>query len=464
MWFATGWFVKLLQRMIKQVSNNRIRTKRTGWRWLAGSFLGLLSMATSAQTPAEPLLKRCGTVELERLLQQRNPNRLRQVTELNQRIRQVQSTAKLLRLSADETVYRIPIVVHVVHNTASETIGGANNHNISDEQIRSQIEVLNEDYRRKPGTNGYNTSLIGADAGIEFYLATTDPNGQLSNGITRHYYQKKSSFGVSDDDLHLLSQIAYWPSDRYLNIWVTTLQNNYLAYTQFPSAADTLAGLDPTTNELIDGSVVDYRVFGRQPSTPYSSLYLLGRTVTHEIGHWLGLYHPDGDATCGDDFVADTPPTDDLNQTASCRDLFSNCAGKRTRELVENYLMYSPDACMNMFTAGQVARMRAVLMLSPRRARLIQSTASPLPEAEQLTINVFPNPATTDPSVDVQLKGTQSFEVDLFDAAGHQVRTTTYTNSPSTRVPLSVRGLSSGVYIVRVKTDSETVSKRLLVQ
>ena len=447
-----------------RVSNNRIGIKRTGWRWLAGSFLGLLSVATWAQTPAEPPLKRCGTVEFERLLQQRNPNRLRQVTELNQKVLQVQSAAKLLRLSADETVYRIPIVVHVVHNTASETIGGANNHNISTEQIQSQIEVLNEDYRRKPGTNGYNTSPIGADAGIEFYLATTYPNGQPSNGITRHYYSKKSSFSISTDDLQLLSQIAYWPSDRYLNIWVTTLQSNYLAYTQFPSAADTLTGLDHVTNESIDGSVVDYRVFGRQPSTPYSSLYLLGRTVTHEIGHWLGLFHPNGDVDCGDDFVADTPPTDDLNQTTSCRDILSNCAGKQTRELVENYLMYSPDACMNMFTAGQVARMRTVLALSPRRARLIQSASSPLPETEKLTINVFPNPATTDPSVDVQLKGTQSFFVDLFDAAGRQVRTTTYSDSPSTRVLLSVKGLASGLYIVRVKTDSETVSKRLLVQ
>ena len=124
---------------------------------------------------------------------------------------------------------------------------------------------------------------------------------------------------------------------------------------------------------------------------------------------------------------------------------------------------YSPDACMNMFTVGQVARMRAVMTLSPRRAKLIKGLR-PLPETEKLTINVYPNPTTSDPSVDVQLKGVQSFSVDLLDATGRQLRTTTYTNSPSSRVSLPVTGLAAGMYIVRVKTDSETISKRLLVQ
>ncbi len=357
-------------------------------------------------------------------------------------------------------------MVHVVHNNASNTIGGANNVNISEAQIQSQIQVLNEDYRRQPGTSGFNTSPIGADAGIEFYLATVDPNGQPTNGITRHYYAQKPSFSIFNDDL-LLSQIAYWPSDRYLNIWVTSIQDNYLGYTQFPTATDTLQGLPSPSavNNMTDGSIIDYRVFGRQTGTVDRSLYLLGRTVTHEIGHWLGLIHPWGDANCGNDYVADTPPmADGSTAQLSCRQTFSNCDGKgQVRDLMENYMNYWPDACMNMFTAGQVARMRAVLVLNQRRAK-VASTASFLPESENLTMSVYPNPTSIDPSVDVQLKGIQSFSVSLLNMAGRQIRTLSYTDVPSTRVILPVIGLAPGLYIVRVKTSSETVSKRLLVQ
>lgn len=464
MWFATGWFVKLLRHMIKQGNKSLMSNKRTGWQWLAGSFVCILTSLAGAQTPVEPLVHRCGIVAHEHVLQLRNPNRLRQLNELNSRVQQVLEDQSSLRQSADNVIYRIPVVVHVIHNNATNAIGGVGNGNISDAQILSQIQVLNEDYRRQPGTNGFNTSPIGADAGIEFYLANVDPNGQPTTGITRHYYAQKASFDIFNDDV-LLSQIVYWPSDRYLNIWVTSLQDNYLGYTQFPSMADTLKGLPSVTNEFTDGSIIDHRVFGRQTGTVSRSLYLLGRTVTHEIGHWLGLIHPWGDTNCGNDFVADTPlMADGSTAPQSCRQTFSNCDGKgQTRDLMENFMNYWPDACMNMFTIGQVARMRATLLLSPRRAKLLK-TAIALAESENLTIAVYPNPTTSDPSVDVLLKGSQSFSVDLFDAAGRQLRTVSYTDAPSTRVTLPVTGLKAGVYIVRVKTTNETASKRLLVQ
>ncbi|ADB37963.1 M43 family zinc metalloprotease [Spirosoma linguale] len=455
--------------MIKQVSNNLIKYTRTGWHWLAGSFLCLLSSFAWSQPTDETLLNRCGVVEHERILQQRNPNRLRQLTELNQLIQKAQTDGRALRQAVDETVYRIPVVVHVVHNNASQTVGGANNGNISEEQILSQIQVLNEDYRRQEGTNGFNTSDIGADARIEFYLATTDPSGNPSNGITRHYYAQKSSFDVFNDDI-LLSQIAYWPSNRYLNIWVTKV-DNYIGYTQFPSAADTLKGLPASSNEFTDGTIIDYRYFGKRTGTvSSSSLYALGRTATHEIGHWLGLIHTWGDGNgCAEDYVADTPPTEDRSNVSvltNCRQTYSSCVnGVQTRDLIENYMNYWPDACMNMFTAGQVARMRLVMTLSPRRAQLLKSVLSPLTETEALTVSIWPNPITTaESSIDVQLKGSQTFNLDLFDATGRQLRSYTYTNSPSTRVSVPVTGLATGVYIVRVKTGSEMVSKRLLVQ
>lgn len=453
--------------MIKQVNNNLRNSKRIGWRWLAGSFLCLITTVAWSQAVEEEIVNRCAVVDHERMLQQRNPNRLQQLNELNRLIQQAEAEGKSLRVAADMTIYRIPVVVHVVHSTASNTIGGANNVNISDEQIQSQIQVLNEDYRRKAGTNGFNTSAIGADARIEFYLATADPDGNVTTGITRNYYAQKSSFNVFNDDV-LLSQIAYWPSNRYLNIWVTKV-DTYIGYTQFPTAVDTLKGLPSTTNELTDGTIIDYRYFGRKIGTVSSaSLYALGRTATHEIGHWLGLIHTWGDGNgCAEDYVADTPPTadrSDVSQLLTCKQTYSTCVpGVQTRDLVEDYMNYWPDACMNLFTAGQVARMRLVLTLSPRRAQLLKSVSSPLTATDALTVKVYPNPATADPSVDVQLKGFQSFSVDLFDATGRQVRSYSYTDVPSTRVSLPISGLASGVYIVRVKTGSEIASKRLLV-
>ena len=448
--------------MKMQVSNQQSSNLRTGWRWLAGSFLTFFAVAAVAQTTPEPPMQRCGTVEYERVLQQRNPNRLRQLNELNRQLQLAESNSVFLRQAADDVVYRIPVVVHVVHSTASGQIGGSANVNISDEQIASQIAVLNEDYRRQPGTNGFNTNPVSADAQIEFFLAATDPSGQPTTGITRHYYPQKSSFDVFSDDV-LLSQIAYWPSDRYLNIWVTKV-DGYLGFTQFPTMADTLGGLPATTNEFVDGSIIDYRYFGRQIGTVQSPTYCCGRTATHEIGHWLGLIHTWGDAVCGNDYVADTPPAEGANQTVNCRELFSTCSGQRTRNMIENYMDYSPDLCMNVFTRGQVDRMRAVLQLSPRRLRLIQSAMTPLGETENLTINTYPNPAVADLTVDVQLKGFQSFTVELMDLSGRLLKTTSYADSPSARVSLTTSQLATGLYIVRVKTASESVSTRLLVR
>lgn len=426
-----------------------------GSLWLAGSLLSV-----SAQSLPEPELNRCGHVEHEQVLQQRSPFRKIQVDALNKQIEELQKIRALSRSSA--TIYRIPVVVHVVHYNTSGFVGGDNNPNISDEQIVSQIKVLNEDYRRMEGTPGFNTDPIGADTGIEFYLAQTDPNGRPTNGITRHY-NAKETYDIFKDDV-LLSQIAYWPSDRYLNIWIAPLANNYLGFSQFPEGATSLTGLDiGETNEFTDGVIIDYRYFGRSIGTVRNQTYCCGRTTTHEIGHWLGLLHTWGDALCGDDYVADTPTTERANQTTQCTPTFSTCNNVRTRNQIENYMDYSPDRCMNLFTGGQRNRMRAVLELSPRRKRLIKSLES-LAQTETLTLQLSPNPAEAEVMADVLYTGFQSFSLQLLDVNGRLIRNFSYTDVPSTRVFLPVYGLPFGIYIVQVTTDKEQRSSRLLVR
>lgn len=451
--------------MKKQDNNSGpLKAGRLG---LTGLFLWMSIASGLAQSTTLPdddsHKQRCANPLIEAQLQRLSPKRLQQINTLNEQVRAFGTFNSNAR-GAAATVYRIPIVVHVIHNQANNAIGGANNPNITEAQILSQIQVLNEDYRKVAGTpGGTSTNPIAVDTNIEFYLATKDPNGQSTNGIVRTYYSAQSSFDLFND-LFLLSSISYWPSDRYLNIWVVALSNrNYLGYGQFPTAADTLQGLGDT-DARIDGVVIDHRYFGRRTGTVTSSLYCCGRTTTHEVGHWLGLIHPNGDTRCGDDYVADTPPIEALNETDKCDAIFSTCQpGVRTRNLVEDYMDYSPDACMNVFTGGQRDRMMAVLQLSPRRLQLIQANTT-LPETEQLTVLVYPNPSNTQSTVRVQFKGAQAFSTELIDVSGRTIQTEAYQATLSREITLPVADLQAGVYIFRVKTQNETVSQRVLIQ
>jgi hypothetical protein len=438
---------------------------RSFYRTTAG-LLMLVGFVISARAQTTPHVhtERCATSAVEQLRQLRNPNRRVQAEALERLIQQRQQNPNV-RLADDNTVYRIPVVVHVIHNNSSNFVGGTNNPNISDDQIRSQIRVLNEDYRRQPGTNGYNTSPIGSDTGIEFFLANTDPQGQPTNGITRHYYNSQTQFDpYLDADLQKLSTISYWPSDRYLNIWVTTLISPTIGFAQLPTAADTLQGLVRDSDERIDGIVISYAVFGANACTSVYQYYCQGRTTTHEVGHWLGLKHPNGDLFCGDDFVADTPPVEQLNTGTNCGPIYSECVpGRRTRNLTENYMDYSPDACMNMFTVNQRSRMRAVLEVSPRRYQLIQSVSNPLGESEQLTITMAPNPAYTEAVAEIRFQGAKLLVVEVFDVSGRRVLVRDLFTTISTRVSFSVGNFPTGMYIVRATAGSEKASTRLVV-
>lgn len=253
-------------------------------------------------------------------------------------------------------VVTIPVVVHVIHN--GEPVGQGTN--ISKAQIESQIRILNEDFRKKLGTNGHNTHPAGADIEIEFQLAIQSPEGIPTDGIVR-VQGSKSVWDIPDDPT--LKGLSYWDSANYLNIWVCAL-DGFLGYAQFPET--NLVGVpqnSTTKNPATDGIVVHYQAFGDVGSV--AQPYHLGRTTTHEIGHYLGLLHISGDGACPtDDYCIDTPPVND--QTSGCPSPKPiACNGVEAQ--IENYMDYSNDACMNMFTKNQKDRMRAVLTNSPRR-------------------------------------------------------------------------------------------------
>lgn len=294
------------------------------------------------------------------------------------------------RSGRQQATFQIPVVVHVIHN--GENIGSGTN--IPDEQILSQLSVLNKDYNRQNTDAGNTPSEFVPLAGsfnIEFVLAKQDPEGLSTTGIVRTR-GTKTSWTMNDN--YQLKALSYWPAEDYLNIWVCRL-TDFLGYAQFPVSA--LPGLEnSSTNRLTDGVVISYNAFGSAEDGNFTlqNAYNRGRTATHEIGHFFGLNHIWGDddnACTGTDFVDDTP-----NQSGSS----SGCPSHprvtcENTSMFQNYLDYTNDACMNLFTVGQVARMDIVLANSPRRASLTTSRGlnDPAPIANDLGVKDIIRPS-----------------------------------------------------------------------
>jgi hypothetical protein len=272
---------------------------------------------------------RCGTTEYMNWLMQQDPELEMKIQKMNEQTGQIVLDDPDY-LSA-ETITVIPCVVHVVWNTSQQ--------NISDQMVESQIEILNEDFRRMQGTNGWNTHPDGDDTKYEWRLATVDPDGEPTNGITRTF-TTVSSFGTNNAVKYTASGgHDAWPSDKYCNIWVCNLSGGLLGYAQFPNG-----------NPETDGVVILYSAFGRNsPAFPYH----MGRTTTHELGHWLWLYHTfQNGCTPPGDYCDDTPYVD--NPNFGCPTGHMSCG---TLDMIENYMDYTDDLCMNIFTMDQDDRM-----------------------------------------------------------------------------------------------------------
>jgi hypothetical protein len=281
-------------------------------------------------------------------------------------------------------IIRIPVVIHVLHN--------APHLNISDEQIKTQLDALNRDFRRI-NSDTVNTPArfkpLSADVQIEFVLATADPKGRSTTGIIRK--QTTVADWNMDDKIKFSSNGGddAWDSRYYLNIWVGKMRS-LLGYSSAPG------GLVEK-----DGLVINVSAFGTQNvSAPYD----MGRTVVHEAGHWMGLKHIWGDTYCGDDLVEDTPKQGGF--TSGCPTTFrSSCDNGTTGDMYMNYMDFTYDACMNLFTFGQAERMQALFQPGgPKNSFLISKglndpwlDESPLIETPAKdSITIYPNPAVNE--------------------------------------------------------------------
>jgi hypothetical protein len=337
----------------------------------------------------------------------------------------------------------IPVVVHVLWRTEAECI--------SDAQIISQIESLNADFSgRNPDRSQVPPVFAGraAATGIRFVLATTDPEGRPSSGIIR----KKTSaqLWINDDRIKkdATGGSNAWDSRYYLNIWVGNLSSSLLGFSTFPGA--------PAEK---DGIVIRYNVFGT--SGTLSPPFDRGRTLTHETGHWLGLQHLWGDRACGDDGIDDTPRQRAGNRgTPQFPRINTGCENGPSGDMFMNFMDFSDDRSLLMFTKGQAERMRAQFVVGGARREMLQSKGTGEPwnlqpasengQSEQFTL--FPNPSSGG-LLHIRRTNGASRRFEMMDAAGRLIHS---GECIGTLHSIDVSAVRPGVYILRV---GDTVMK-----
>lgn len=297
--------------------------------------------------------------------------------EIQEHINYQKKNTNTFRTEAE--VYTIPIVFHIIHQ--GEAVGQGSN--LSTAQIYSQFNALNQDFRRQnvdTARTPVKFKKVATDTQIEFVLAQIDQYDIPMQEIGIHRYNGgRSSWNRSDFE-RFIKPLTFWNPEQYLNVWITPL-SGILGYSQFPSNSRVREGSDwarLNTARETDGVVVDARSFGSNRSRRAFDLrikYNLGRTLTHEIGHFLGLIHISGDGGCEkDDFCEDTPLQN--GNTYDCREGQVTCGNEN---MVQNFMDYSDDSCMNLFTIEQALRMRTALENGTRRKELLRSRVAQIP-------------------------------------------------------------------------------------
>ncbi|QOI98571.1 MAG: hypothetical protein HRU69_14255 [Flammeovirgaceae bacterium] len=352
--------------------------------------------------------QRCGTVEYMQWLQKEG-----KIKQTDAQFEQWLEHKKSLQFQQQQSArqqagpYQIPVVVHVIHN--GEPIGVGRN--IPDAQILSQINVINKDFQRLNADAGNTPPLFSPVAGsmdIEFVLAQRDPNGLPTTGIVR-VNGGQSAWSLSQETT--FKALSYWPAEDYLNIWVLNFSGGFIGYAQFP--VSTLPGLEEYLDGLAetDGVVVDYQAFGSidDGSFDLDPNFNKGRTLTHELGHFFGLRHIWGDNLCGTDYIDDTPTQ--RNETTGCPvHPVSTVCGTPIITMFQNYMDYTDDACMNLYTQGQVTRMELILddPSVPRRNSLLSSPGLLPPDCGVLDAAIIekisPGPVTCGANTQLKLK------------------------------------------------------------
>ena len=376
---------------------------------------------------------------------------IRDVEIFTQRM-STQGTGSANRLAA-EYIIRIPVVVHVLYNTTAQ--------NISDAQVKSQIDALNRDFRRL-NADSVNTPLpfksLAADVQIEFALATADPKGRATTGIVRK--ATGVTYWQMDDKIKYSEQGGdnAWDSRYYLNIWV--------GYTRSLLGYSSVIGAPADK----DGIVINTSAFG---TLNMSGAYDNGRTAVHEAGHWLGLKHIWGDALCGDDGIYDTPTQSGFTTSCPTGIRTSSCGSNPAGDMYMNYMDFTNDACLNLFTTGQKEHMRSLFEDGAPRYSLLLSKGLNAPWTEEslpeeaipvviapAQLKLYPNPTSSELVLDFEYDASWiGKEVKILNMNGVVIGIV-LVSSKTQKVPLST--FTPGVYFIQGINGNKKISQKFI--
>ena len=321
--------------------------------------------------------------------------------------------------------------------------------------MQSQIDVLNEDFRKLNADAGQTPAIYAglvADANVQFVLAKRTPTGAATTGVI-HKLTKTVSWSTNDavknskrggDDA--------WDATKYLNLWACNLGQGLLGYAQFPGGS-----------AATDGVVILYSAFGsraKYSAGTYTNAYDLGRTATHEVGHWLNLRHIWGDdsgACTGSDLVDDTP-----NQGAEnygCP-VFPKVSCSNSGDMSMNYMDYTDDKCMYMFSTGQSTRMNTLFTAGGARVGLLTSLGGTAPRTAQTagtSVSFYPNPASSVLALDLPAGADAArYTVRVYDLRGREMSGVSYNG----RGQVQVSALPKGLYYVAIGNGISTSRQR----
>lgn len=419
----------------------------------------LLSILTviflTLTTTAQETIKRCYTTEKYQEALAENP----EILSIQEQLEIFTENFIQNENAESRNVITIPVVVHVIYRTATQ------NTSMTDTRIQNQINILNQDFN---GTNA-DTNLTPApfkslrgNAQINFCLAQRDPQGFATNGITRTQTTISNIGNTNNYFSTANGGINAWDRTKYLNIWVCEIGSGILGFAYLPG----------TASADRDGVVIDLKYFGTPGAT---SPYNRGRTATHEVGHWLNLRHIWGDQTCGNDLVADTPTQQSDN--GSCPTFPhrpNSCSTTNANgDMFSNYMDYVNDNCMNIFTAGQVTRMRAALNATAGGRNQLQNSQGcvlgnppPASIAEYELYNrvrTYPNPAQNNLNIEFPMHISSFDEIAVYDLLGNQIVKINKSNIENHQYGIDISKLSTGTYVIIANTQNGILTNKFVV-
>jgi hypothetical protein len=360
------------------------------------------------------------------------------------------STGSAQRVNGIPQTITIPVVFHVLYHTKEE--------NIDRVTMDRLIAALNRDFNKRNSDSSNIPSVFkpyATSMGFEFKLATMDPQGRGTTGIVKKY--TPMLYWMSDDKMKFSTSYGddAWDSKSYLNIWICNMKD-VMGYSTFP-------GMDP----LKDGVVLSVNDILRTRGTTPGKNDL--RTVVHEVGHWVNLYHIWGEDYCGDDKVDDTPKQG--SYTPGCPSgTRVTCSNGPTGDMYMNFMDFTDDVCMNMFTNGQRKRARTIFEAGGPRNSILYSKGLNTSMIESATLpdfypkwyyaQVYPNPAVT--SIKIYFDYDERWigkKMEILDMSGRVV----FNKIIGSRIEtIDVNRLTAGVYFIRAEKDGERLHSKFI--